>query len=317
VSEAGPRRIDVHHHIFPAEYVRRAEARIVATMNIGAPHKTWSPARTIEEMDKNGVASAIGSVSAPGIWFGDTAEGRALARASNDYGAQMVRDFPGRFGLFASIPLPDVEGSLAEIAYAYDTLKADGIVLMTSYAGRWPGDPAFAPVFEELDRRSAVVFIHPTTPACCEDTLPGVAPAMIEFLTDTTRCITSLMIGGTFSRHRAIRFIFCHTGGTMMVLADRISRNIARQPQWAAAAPEGAVAELRRLYYDVATSTVPANFAALRSWVPLTQVVFGSDYPVIPYAGTLGGLGNLGLSAQELAMINRENALPLFPRLRP
>ena len=316
MSDSGPRRIDVHHHIFPTEYVRRIEARINATIDIGSPHRSWSPAQAVEEMDRNGVASAIGSVSAPGVWFGDHAEGRALARASNDFGAEMVRDHPGRFGLFASIPLPDLEGSLAEIAHAYDTLKADGIVLMTSYGGKWPGDPAFAPVFEELDRRRAVVFVHPTTPACCDNIMPGIAPPLIEFLTDTTRAITSLMFNGTFAHHRNIRFIFCHTGGTVMMVADRIRRHVERKRELATAVPEGAAAELRRLYYDVATSTLPGNFAALRAWVPLSQILFGSDYPVIPFAATIGGFPSLGLGPEQLAMIDRGNALPLFPRLK-
>jgi 6-methylsalicylate decarboxylase len=313
----GLRAIDVHHHIFPPAYVRRAEKRIAATMDVGTPWIDWSPARAVEAMDQHGIATGMASVSAPGVWFGDNAEGRTLARESNDFGARMVRDHPGRFGLFASIPLPDIDGSLAEIAHAYDLLQADGICLMTSYADKWPGDPAFAPVFAELDRRDAVVFIHPTTPACCGNLMPGIAPPLIEFLTDTTRAITSLMFAGVFARHRNIRFIFCHTGGTVMMLAERIRRYATRHPELAAATPDGAIGELKRLFYDVATSTVPANMAAILKLVPMAQILFGSDYPVIPFKATLDGFDQLGLSGADLAAINRGNALTLFPRLKP
>src|ERR1700724_3935146 len=215
-AQAAPEktRIDVHHH-----YVPPVQGEAMAKHGGQAPK--WSLQSSLADMEKAGVTTAVLSLPPPGGWFGDVEEGRSLARACNEYGAQLRKDNPGRFGLFAAIPLPDTEGSLREIAYALDVLKGDGIGLYTSYDDKWPGDQAFVPVFEELNRRRAVVFIHPTAPSCCSHLMPGIAASTIEFLFDTSRAILSLLVSGTFSRFPDIRFIFCHAGGTMPVLAAR------------------------------------------------------------------------------------------------
>jgi 6-methylsalicylate decarboxylase len=159
-AQAAPHRIDVHHHLFPPAYR-------TAIGNLAAGQPAWSPAQSVEEMDKGGIATSLLSISSPGVWFGDVEQARKLARIVNDYGAMTAKDHPGRFGLFAALPLPDIEGSLREIAYALDMLKADGIGLLTSYGDKWLGDASFAPVWAELNRRKAVIYTHPTTPACC------------------------------------------------------------------------------------------------------------------------------------------------------
>src|SRR6266481_5485188 len=174
-------RIDVHHHILPPEYMAAISARR------GGSSPDWSPARSLEEIDQAGIATAMLSLIQPGVWFGDIGEGRKLARMANDYGAKLVRDHPGRFGLFATIPLPDAEGSLREIEYALDTLKAGGIALMTSYGDRYLGDAAFAPVWQELDRRKAVIYTHPTQAPCCSRLKTEVSASTIEYATDTSR----------------------------------------------------------------------------------------------------------------------------------
>ena len=163
-------RIDVHHHVVPPEYL----AAIAGRRDNRVPD--WSPARSLEEMDRAGIGTAMLSLVQPGVWFGDVAEGRRLARMANDYAARLVRDRPGRFGLFATIPLPDPEGSLKEIEYACDTLKADGIALMTSYGERWLGGAAFAPVWQELERCKAVIYTHPTQVSCCT---PFASPVLV------------------------------------------------------------------------------------------------------------------------------------------
>jgi 6-methylsalicylate decarboxylase len=311
-----PNRIDVHHHILPPPYMLRARDRILAISD--RDHSAlldWTPARAIEEMDKNGISTAITSLGLPGVWFGGAKAARGLARACNEYAAQMVRDYPGRFGLFAALPLPDREGSLREIAYVMDELKADGVGLVSSYDSKWPGDPAFAPVFEELNRRKAVVFIHPAVPGCCGHLMPGIPASTIEFLFDTTRAITSLLVNGTFSRCADVRFIFCHAGGTIPMLAARTGAFVQRHKEIADRVPKGVPYELKKLYYDVANSTNPSSMAALMNLVPTSQMLFGSDFPYVPAAVTANGLDHFGLSVNDLQAANRENAARLFPRL--
>jgi predicted TIM-barrel fold metal-dependent hydrolase len=313
---AKPNRIDVHHHILPPPYMLRARDRILAISD--RDHSTllnWTPARAVEEMDKNGIATAMTSLGLPGVWFGGVKAARNLARACNEYAAQMVRDHPGRFGLFAALPLPDREGSLREIAYALDVLKADGIALVSSYDNKWPGDPTLAPVFEELNRRKTVAFIHPAVPGCCDHLMPGIPTSTIEFLFDTTRAITSLLVNGTLSRFPDIRFIFCHAGGTMPMLAARTNAFVQRHKEIADRAPNGVSHELKKLYYDVANSTNASSMAALMNLVPTSQMLFGSDYPYVPATVTANGLDHFGLPASDLQAVNRENAARLFPRL--
>src|SRR5262245_50041013 len=168
-ARGASRRVDFHHHFIPP---RHLEA-IVAQRESGRT-PAWSPEMSIGEMDKNGIATSIVSLVQPGVWIGGIENSRRLARECNEYGARMMSDHRGRFGLFAAIPLPDVQGSLREIEYAIDTLKADGIGLMTSFEDKYLGDPAFAPVYEELNRRQAIVYVHPTQPKCCTGLVPGV-----------------------------------------------------------------------------------------------------------------------------------------------
>jgi predicted TIM-barrel fold metal-dependent hydrolase len=309
-------RIDVHHHILPPPYMTRARDRVLEISD--RDHSAllnWTPARAVEEMDRSGIRTAITSLGLPGVWFGGAEAARSLARSCNEYAAQMIRDYPGRFGLFAALPLPDTEGSLREVTYAFDVLKADGIGLVSNYDDRWPGDSAFAPVFEELNRRKAVVFIHPTSPGCCSHLMPGIPASTVEFLFDTTRAIVSLVASGTFSRFPDIRFIFCHAGGTMPMVAARTNAFVERHRDIAGRVPNGVPYELRRLYYDVANAVNPSSMAALMNLVPTSQLLFGSDFPYVPIAATANALDHFGLSSNDLQAVSRENASRLFPRL--
>jgi len=316
---AAPRakRIDVHHHILPPPYMLRARDRVLAISDRDhARLVNWTPAGAIEEMDQTGIATAITSLGLPGVWFGGAKAARTLARSCNEYAAKMVSDYPGRFGFFAAVPLPDQEGSLREAEYALDVLKADGIGLVSSYDNKWPGDVTFAPVFQELNRRKAIIFIHPAVPGCCDHLMPGIPASTIEFLFDTTRAITSLLVNGTFSRFPDTRFVFCHAGGTMPVLAARTAALVQRHKEIADRLPNGAAFELKKLYYDVANSTNSSSMAALMNLVPSSQMLFGSDFPYVPAAVTASGLDHFGLSSADLQAINLENATLLFPRLK-
>ncbi|HLQ27551.1 MAG TPA: amidohydrolase family protein [Acidiferrobacterales bacterium] len=315
---AKPRLIDVHHHIMPPVYMAEARERVLAQVQGILPPAVaeWTPQKALAEMDKNGIATAIVSITSPGIWFGDVQAARSLARKCNDYAAQLIKDYPGRFGLFASVPLPDTEGSLREIEYALEVLKADGIGLMTSYGDKWPGDPAFAPVFDELNRRKAVVYFHPTAPICCQNLMAYVPQTLTEFPHDTTRAVTSLLFSGSLARLRDIRFIFSHAGGTVPMLAGRIARLSGTRKDLAEKVPNGVENELKRLHYEIANSANPSAIAALTKLVPTSQIMFGSDYPFVPIGATAVGMTKLGLSAADLQAIERDNAIALLPRLK-
>jgi predicted TIM-barrel fold metal-dependent hydrolase len=314
-AAGNPRRIDVHHHIIPPIYLERARDRLIASSDTSPePLLSWTPERTLEDMDKYGVATALTSISTPGIWFGDNQAGRDLARACNEYGAKLATDHPGRFGLLAALPLPDQEGSLREIEYAFDTLKADGICLLTSYDGKWPGDVAFRPVFEELNRRKARVYFHPTAPSCCANLIPGMPPSTTEFLFDSTRALLSMMVSGTFTACPDLRCIFAHTGGATSVLATRIAAFFARHPELKDKLPDGAMATFRRQYYDIANSVNPTTLPAGLSFVGVSQLLFGSDNPFVPLSVTANAFDKFDMAAADKAAINRGTAATLFPR---
>jgi predicted TIM-barrel fold metal-dependent hydrolase len=311
-----PHRIDVHHHILPPQYVAVARDRLLSFAPNYASVLNWTPAQSIEQMDRFGIRTAMTSLSNPGTWFGKAEEARALARMSNDYAAQMARDYPGRFGVLASLSLPDVDGSLAEIAYAYDVLKVDGIAMLTSYGDKWPGDEAFAPVFEELNRRGATVYFHPTSADCCSALIKDVPAPAVEYMFDTTRAITSLLFSGALSRWRNINFIFSHAGGATAPIVERIIRLATIDKTLAARMPDGPAADLKRLYFDTATSTGPENLGAIMKLSGAEKILLGTDYPFLPMQATLPGLAKMGFDAQTLQRIERDNAAQLFPRLR-
>lgn len=307
-------RIDVHTHTVPPFYTKVMEKEILAT---GHPLPIWSPFLHIETMDKNGIATSMLSPMTRVVQdsLSDKSErARKLARENNDYAQQLVRDYPGRFGNFAALPLPDTDGSLHEIEYIYDTLKADGIGLWTSYADKWPGDPVFAPVYEELNRRNAVIFIHSAPPICCRALQPGVIDSVVEYDFDITRAVVSFLKSDSFRRYPNIRFIFPHSGGTMPVLTNRVTETLPEKRSEVAS--EELMDQVKHLYFDVAHAAYPAPLSALTKIVPASQILFGSDYPIVPFPVSEGPLDRFGFSAADLQAINRGNAERLFPRLK-
>jgi predicted TIM-barrel fold metal-dependent hydrolase len=301
-------RIDVHHHFYAPEYLA-----VMGEMGKRPVVRDWTVSRSLEEMDQNGVASAVLSLSPPGLHHVGTDETRRLARAVNDHAAKLRSTHPSRFGHFASVPMPDVDGTLAEIAYALDQLKADGIQLMTSYGERYPGHPDFTPVMEELNRRKALVFIHPLAPICCAPSLKWIAPSLFEFTQDTNRCVFSLLFTGTLAQFPDIRFIFCHSGAAVPILAGRAEvMGVGRQ--FADKMPNGIDYELRKLHYDVALQANRPALAALFAYVPLSQVLLGSDYPFGTSADGVRGLNEYGLKPEDLGAIYRGNAERLLKR---
>ncbi|HEX3969933.1 MAG TPA: amidohydrolase family protein [Stellaceae bacterium] len=315
-----PRIIDTHHHIYPTRYVAQNLQRLLddATLLPASAYQNWSPSIALEQMDKAGIETAITSITSPGVWFeGDKpADNRARARDCNEFGATMMRDHPKRFGMFGAIPVPDTEGSLAEIAHIFDVLKLDGVGVLTSYAGQLLGDPAFDPVFDELNRRKAKVFVHPTM-SCCGNVFPGVSGPTIEFPTDSARAIASLLLRGTFARCPNITFLFSHGGGTLPSIVQRVLGSVRHMSdaERARFVPNGAEYELQRQYYDVASVAMnPAGMAAVLKLWPSTQITYGSDAPFASTTGIVEALAKLDLAPALLQAIHRDNALRLFPR---
>jgi 6-methylsalicylate decarboxylase len=310
--------IDTHHHFYPPEYQK---LWLDYEDQRKLPHfpgqVAWSKTKAIEDMDKAGIRTSMLSIaSTPGVWF-DLGPDKAneLARACNDFAAEMMRDNPGRFGLFATLSMLDIDKTLKEIGYAFDTLKADGVGLQTNYGDKWLGNAAYKPVFDELNRRKAVVYVHPLVASCCAQLSVGTFPAVIEVPHDTTRTVTSLLLAGGFARWRDISWLFSHAGGTIPMMAGRIESFYGARPNLRDFAPDGILGELRRLNYDTANATSAPAIAALLKLVPASRVTYGSDYPYFQL-DQMKNLEQLGLDAADLRAIGSENAIKLVPRLK-
>jgi predicted TIM-barrel fold metal-dependent hydrolase len=328
---AGPsngRLLDVHQHFGAPTWIKKNVEGKGAGFQV---METWTPAKAIEGMDKMGVATSMLSCTTPGVWWGDDFKVQrdgaiALAREMNEYGAKLVADYKGRFGLFAVLPLPDIDASLKEIAYAFDTLKADGVGLVTNYANQYLGEPLFQPVLEELNRRNAVVFSHPTDGPCCHS-IGGQPPGTIEYFTDTARAILSLIVEGpgpagsrapsAATRFPNIQYIWSHAGGSLVAVSARVVGTVSADDLAQPAPPDSRLHHVRRFYYDTAAAANPVVMAGLTKLLGGTsQIVFGTDYPFGNFANIVRGLTTLGFTEQELRGIHRENALRILPKYR-
>jgi predicted TIM-barrel fold metal-dependent hydrolase len=308
-----PFRIDTHHHISSPGFIKEITGRRTGQV----PLMKWTPAQSIDDMDKGGVATSILSISEPSVFFGNYDAARALARETNDYGAKVISDHPGRFGMFGTLPLPDVPGSLHEIEYVLDTLKFDGVCMMTDYQGKFLGDPAFTPVMEELNRRKAIVYTHPFRNDCCRNLVPDVFEPIIELGTDTTRTVASLVFSGTAAKFPDINFIFSHGGGTLPFLIQRFLFLPTVRKDLQARVPEGVLHYLKRFYYDTASASTIYPLTSLMKLVSSSQVLFGTDFPFLTAKGTAAELQETGLfSAADLQAIDRGNAARLMPKYR-
>ncbi|MBV8150329.1 MAG: amidohydrolase family protein [Candidatus Eremiobacteraeota bacterium] len=312
-----PRLVDVHTHFGPPNWLAALAAK-----KILAPPTTslaeWPPERMLESMDRAGTRLAMLSLTAPGAWFLDGSDARRLARDANEYAARIVAEHPGRFGFWAALPLGDIDASLAEIAYSLDTLKADGIELFTStrVEGKtvWLGDPAFDPIFAELDRRGAVTFVHHTIPSCCFGLMPQNAEAdrMLELFTDNTRAISQMIFSGASQRFSRARVIWSGVG-TMPSMSG-LYESLAKDPRYAQLLPSGFLFEARKFYYDTAGTFNTTTLRALHDLVPPGRIVLGTDLPfrrledlIVPLRHTF--------SQPELSMIGSTNIRNLLPRV--
>ncbi|MEU6356306.1 amidohydrolase family protein [Streptomyces sp. NPDC047072] len=307
-----PYRIDVHQHLVPPAY-RDVMDRHGATA-AGWPTPAWDGNSALAVMDRRSIATGVLSISSPGTHFGDDTEARAVARTVNEYAAELARDRPDRFGFFASLPLPDVDGALAEATYALDDLHADGVVLLSNVRGRYLGDKEYEPLWAELDAREAVVFIHPDAPPL--PLLEGMPGPLLDFPYDTTRTAVHMTLNGVMSRHTRMKVILSHAGGFLPYAAWRFTGGAQFNP---GTTPLGILTDLQRFYFDTALSSTPAALPSLLAFAAPGHILYGSDFPFAPEeTGTL--LDSLldgydGFGPGQLDAIDRGSAEALFPRL--
>lgn len=303
-------RIDTHSHVVPPEYLEWLHSK----PNFPGPFVEWSRDAALDFYNKNGIAAGILSVSSPGVRLDaaqDPAETRRMARTVNEYSAGIVSSAPDRFGFFASVTLPDVDGAIAEAAYALDELGADGVLLMTNTDGSYLGASEFEPLFEFLGDRNCVVFVHPTVPAGAR--AAGLSPGVVDFVADTVRCAVSLAMSGTLSRNANLRVILPHGGGFLPYTALRIANMV-----FPGRDPDEAIDEFRRFYFDTALSSSPYSMPSLLAFAHPDHLTFGTDWP---YANSIQAgaftdqLDRLALPSGASQAINFANAEALFPRL--
>jgi len=300
-------RIDVHHHMMPP------------FVDLWTPRK-WSPQVSLETMDKFGTETSVLSVTGltplyADLFYDNSERAKKLIRQMNDYGAKVASDNPKRFGFFAALPMPDVDACIKEIAYTFDTLKCDGVMMFTDTGDKWPGDPLYRPIFDELNRRKAVLFFHPSVPKCCRGLIPGTGDTTLEFDFDTTRAIVSLLNNGVLAQCPDIRIIVNHAGAAVPALSGRIKDQV-RNKQGASipGGSAGALEELRKLYFEVAHATFGPPLAAMMKLAPSTQYLWGTDYPVWPYETTVGPLYDTPMPPDVQYALDRGNAARLFPK---
>ena len=313
--------IDLHHHVIPDFFRDALQAH---TPNIGGAAgllklqiPAWSAPAAISLMDEASIAVGVASLSF-GVHFGDDAEAARLARRSNEFIADLLRARPDRFGGFAVLPLPAVDAALDELAHALDVLHLDGVVLSTNYGGVYLGDSRFDEVFDELQRRKAVVFVHPTASPDPSAHALGLPDFLIDFVADTTRAVAKLHYSNTFRRTPDVKYVFAHAGGTIPYLTSRFTLldRLAAMPGHEDRPP--ATEMFRRLYWDTAIAFTQPVVQLVQKVAGTSQIVYGSDYPFTPGfpAESTRSLSSAEyLAIEDRTAIARTNALALLPRL--
>jgi predicted TIM-barrel fold metal-dependent hydrolase len=316
---ARPPLVDVHAHFLTDRYIEEATATGHVKPD-GAPGwADWSARQHLELMDQWGIATSVLSISSPGVSFGSPEANRSLARHINETGAELRRAHPERFGHFASLPLTDIDDALAELEYALGQLGADGVTVESNLGGKYLGNPHFAPLLAELDRRATPVFVHPTSPPNAEDVTLGLPAAVLEFPFDTTRAVADLGLHGRFASHPHIPWIFTHGGGALPLLTERLE--FFRS---AFAGPGDTTTPLTEqvagLWFDMAGTPFPLQIPALARAFGSEHVLYGSDYCWTPPSLVAPQLASLKSAPQPEGdtwrALTTRNAQRLFPRLK-
>ncbi len=318
MTSADRPRIDIHVHFVPDFYRDALVAAGLDKPDGIARLPSWNEASALQTMDELGVRTAMLSISSPGVHFGDAVAARDLSRRVNEEAARLVRAHPGRFGFFASTPLPDVKAAIDEVQYALDVLGADGVALETNHHGVYLGDERLEPLYAEIGRRSAVVFIHPTSPHCSCGSDLGYPRPMLEFMFETTRSVTNLILSGATGRYPGMRVVVPHAGAALPVMLGRIELLLPILSQPGRSMPD-VRAEFKRLHFDLAGAPVPELLGALLQVADPTRIHYGSDWPFTPtpacvqLAGTLDATELLADKLRDAVMSG--NSERLFPRL--
>jgi 6-methylsalicylate decarboxylase len=309
--------IDTHHHILPDFFWRETNSPQAPVGGL-APLQ-WSKEAMISFMDDAGIDVAVMSVSTPGVHIGDSQRARSLARRCNELAAELVHERSDRLASFACIPLPDIDASLEELSYAFDVLGLDGLVLFTNSNGVYLGDAALEPVFEELERRKAVVFVHPNpSPDAVAHSL-GLPDNLIDFPTDTNRAVAQMHYTNRFARTPNVKYIFSHAGGSIPYLAARLAL-IDEMAFIPGSEERGSAADMfRRMYWDTALAASDPVLRMLRDIAGIDRVLFGTDFPYLRRDLAVNAkqriLENSELNHLEKGAILGGNAARLFPRL--
>ncbi len=296
-------RIDVHHHVVPPQYAGES-----------MPIKLPDTETQLRTMDGWRIGAAITSLT-PRVLMANSHRLREVARTCNEFQARMLGDHPARFGAFALLPLPDVDGALEELAYALDVLRLDGVGLFSSYEGKYLGDPSFDPIFDELQRRESVVFIHPTHCEAPAEANLGAPPFVVEYVFDTTRAIVNLIFTGTLTRCPDMRVILAHGGGAVPFLAQRISMLEGHRH---AQRVTGVIPTLSSLNYEIASTTASYALSSLKELAGSSRILWGSDLPFV-YGERLKAEVDhweeyAGFDDGARKAVEHDNALRLFPR---
>jgi predicted TIM-barrel fold metal-dependent hydrolase len=308
-------RVDVHAHFLPDAYGNALGAAGFGCVD-GMPVPVWDAGSHVALMDRLGIATSLLSISSPGVHFGDNAAARTLARQVNEDGKRVAEAYPGRFGLFGSLPAPDVAGALDELAFCYDELGVDGIVMLTHAGETYLGDPALEPLFEELDRRHSRLFVHPTSPLCWEQTSFGRTRAMVEFLFDTSRAVVNMVLNGVVARHPRVEVIIPHAGAALPVIADRVAAFAFILEDLDPSAD--VYRDLARLHFDLAGFPLPRQLDALLALTTAEHLHYGSDYPFTPEAVVAMLADPLDAIEEPSGLVPgtlAANSRRLFPRL--
>ena len=311
-AQSKPHRIDVHHHISPPTWLDAVKSM----KKDNPPMAGWSIQKTIDDMDAGGVAIAVTSPTTPQLQGLDAPTAARIAKESNEYAKKLEADHPGRFGTWAMLPLPHVDESLKAIEYAFDTLKVDGVGIMTSYGDKWLGYQEFEPLWQELNRRQAVVYTHPTSANCCVNLVRNVDEAYIEFGTDTTRAIFTMIFSGFVDKYPNINWIWSHGGGSITSFYERFTVQALMRPPFKGKFTHDQVEnQIRRFYYDTAAIANDVTLSALSKMVPVSQLLYGTDFPyrrAAEYEKPLAAF----FEAEDLKAVESENATRVVPRLK-